>query len=140
MTQPLLEWKDDYLIGVESLDFEHRDLFARINELHQQLVRREDKARIEEALAGIHSRMAAHFALEEKFMRDTGFPNYARHKKEHVRFLDNIVEVIEEFVNDPGLGYADTLLAELRHWIINHVLTSDQELSVKADGQSSSSS
>ena len=126
---PLLEWSDAYLIGVDSLDREHLDLFARVNELNAQLARHEDKSRIEETLGEIHSRMMAHFALEEKFMRDTDFPNYARHKREHERFLSNIVEVIEEFRKVPGLGYSESLMAELKHWIINHVLTSDQELS-----------
>ena len=125
---PLLEWDDEYLIGVESLDQEHRDLFARVNELGAQLARQEDKARIEETLGEIYARMAAHFALEEKFMRDTDFPNFERHKREHERFLSNIVEVLEDFRKEPGLGYSVTVLAELKHWIINHVLTSDQEL------------
>ena len=125
---PLLEWNDEYLIGVESLDQEHRDLFAWVNELNAQLARREDKSRIEETLGEIHAHMAAHFALEEKFMRDTNFPNYDRHKREHERFLSNIVEVLEDFRKEPGLGYSETVMAELKHWIISHVLTSDQEL------------
>ena len=28
----LFQWDDAYLIGVDELDFEHKDLFARLNE------------------------------------------------------------------------------------------------------------
>ncbi|MCZ6870223.1 MAG: hypothetical protein O7G84_12035 [Gammaproteobacteria bacterium] len=38
----LFQWDDAYLIGVDELDFEHKDLFARLNELHEDLVRHEE--------------------------------------------------------------------------------------------------
>lgn len=134
MTKPLLEWNDEYLIGVEELDFEHKDLFDRLNELHKELARHDDKAKIEDCLGEIHARVSAHFALEEKFMRDTNFPNYEQHKREHDDFLDVIVEIIDEFRTDSELSYGDALEAQLQHWITHHITTSDQELSSLNEG------
>lgn len=130
MTKTLLEWSDEYLIGVDELDFEHKDLFNRLNELHTELVRHNDWARIEHCLGEIYARVLAHFALEERFMRDTNQPNYAQHKSEHDRFLEVIVDIIEAFRANPELGSAGALEAQLQQWIINHITASDQELGV----------
>ncbi len=129
MKLPLLEWNDAYLIGVEGLDFEHKDLFNRLNELHKELARHDDKAKIDDCLGEIYARVLAHFALEEKFMREAKSPNYAEHKSEHDEFLEVLVDIIEEFHNCSGLGSDTVLEDQLRHWIIDHIQTRDQELS-----------
>jgi hemerythrin len=127
-TKPLLDWSDEYLIGVEELDYEHRGLFNRLNELHEELAHHDEKAKIEDCLGEIHVRVEAHFALEEHFMLDNNFKNYSRHKKEHDEFLAVIVDLTEKFRTNPELSYGDELEEQLQHWIVNHILTSDQEL------------
>tara|TARA_B100000959_G_scaffold276338_1_gene330957 strand:- start:48 stop:467 length:420 start_codon:yes stop_codon:yes gene_type:complete len=126
--KPLIEWRDEYLIGVEELDYEHRDLINRLNELHEELVHHDEKRNIEDCLGEIHVRVVAHFALEERFMLDNKFKNYAHHKKEHDDFLEVIVDFIEKFRTNPELSYGDELEKQLQHWIVNHIITSDQEL------------
>ncbi len=130
MKLPLLEWNDVYLIGVEELDFEHKDLFNRLNELHEELARHDDTARIDNCLGEIYARVLAHFALEEKFMQETDSPNYEEHKSEHDEFLEVLVDIVEEFHNNSGLGSGTRLEDQLRHWIIDHIQTRDQELSL----------
>lgn len=127
-TKLLLDWRDEYLIGVEELDYEHRNLINRLNELHEQLAHHNEKAIIEDCLVEIHVRVEAHFALEERFMLDNDFKNYTHHKKEHDDFLAVIVDLIEKFRTNPELSYGDELEEQLQHWIVNHILTSDQEL------------
>ena len=33
----LFEWKDEYLLGLEPLDFEHKDLFQCINDVYEHI-------------------------------------------------------------------------------------------------------
>ena len=126
--KPLIEWRDEYLVGIEELDYEHTDLVNRLNELHEELVRHDDKGEIEGCLGEIHTRVVAHFALEERFMLDNKFANFTPHKKEHDEFLEVIVDLIEKFRSDPELSYGEELEKQLQHWIVNHIITSDQEL------------
>lgn len=128
MSNPLLRWRDEYLIGVEELDFEHKGLFERLNELHEDLADHDEKAKIEDCLGEIHTRVLAHFALEERFMLDTKFPNYEQHKKEHDDFLEVIADIIERFRTNSELSYGEALEAQLQHWILDHITTSDKEL------------
>lgn len=64
----LLEWKDEYLLGIESLDFEHGGLFETINELHAQCHVGASLEDVEACLGKFHAHLAAYFALEEYTM------------------------------------------------------------------------
>lgn len=130
MDTPYLQWDDAFLIGVEELDYEHKDLFKRLNTLHAELVAHEKKELIEECLSGIHVRVAAHFALEEKYMRDTHFPHFTRHKNEHDQLLEEVVEIICRFAKTEDDAYRDRLADMLQRWIIRHIQSSDQELAL----------
>ena len=123
-----MQWNDGYLIGVEELDYEHRDLFNRLNNLHQELLGQNDKENIEACLGEIHTRIMSHFALEERFMREAMTPTYEQHKREHDDFLEVIVDIIEQFRTDPDLSYGNTLEKQLRRWIVSHITTSDREM------------
>lgn len=127
-TSPL-RWQEEHRIGIEALDFEHQELFRRINALLDDFARRQDRAEIEACLGEIHARMAAHFALEEKFMRDKQYAGYARHKAEHDRFLDDFVTAMAEFENDSALLRSETLERNLTGWILEHVDTADKAMS-----------
>ncbi|MCK5433377.1 MAG: hypothetical protein KAJ03_11570, partial [Gammaproteobacteria bacterium] len=97
IVKPLFDWSDDYLIGIDELDYEHRDLINRLNELHGELAHHDEKGKIEDCLREIQVRVVAHFALEEHFMLENNFNNYAPHKEEHDNFLALIADLIEKF-------------------------------------------
>jgi hemerythrin len=61
-------------------DHEHHMLIGLINELHGDPVEGQPTLRISAFLGEVHARIAAHFALEEKFMRQRRYGGYAAHK------------------------------------------------------------
>ena len=135
MASPILEWIEDYRIGVDSLDYEHQDLFQRINELHAELTRHDDKAMVESCLGEIHARLESHFALEERFMREHKHAAYAGHKAEHDRFLDDFVGLMAAFAGDPGQALGPRLATLLSTWIVRHLTTHDRALALAWKGR-----
>lgn len=129
MGETFLEWTAVYRLGVEMLDYEHQDLFARLNELNAELLRHDEREKIEACLGEIYARMEAHFALEEQFMREHKFPGSAAHKTEHDQLLDEFMEFMMRFERDATLTYGPAEQATLKHWVVDHVLTSDLEMS-----------
>lgn len=111
------------------LDYEHQDLFARLNELHQELLNPAERESLEACLGEIHARMAAHFALEERFMRDKGYSDYEAHKSEHDDLLGEFIEFMMRFLHDPYLRYGEAEQRTLSRWILDHVLTTDRRMS-----------
>ncbi|MDP6574129.1 MAG: bacteriohemerythrin [Rhodospirillales bacterium] len=123
-------WSDDFLIGIEELDYEHRRLIENINELHRELLAHVDMDRVEDTLGGIHARMQAHFALEEHVMVSHEYPHYPEHKAEHERLLDEYTELMTKFERAPNLGDRVAMEDILRQWIVDHILTSDKKMSL----------
>lgn len=132
MGEKLFTWSDRYLIGVEELDFEHQNLLESLNTLHLDILRGDAPEIIEACVGEICTRVAAHFALEEQYMRRTKFVNYEEHKKEHDRFLDEIYDVVEMFNEDLDTDFQEALETRLEGWITNHILTSDKQLALKS--------
>jgi hemerythrin-like metal-binding protein len=124
----LLEWKDEYLLGVEALDFEHRDLFDCLNDLYEQCSHDASADTVGACLGRLHTRLAAHFALEENTMRELKNPYYTAHKAEHDRFLDEVTAAVASFGEDFEARDIDALAHRVREWIIKHITTSDRQL------------
>lgn len=123
-------WSDDFLIGIDELDYEHQRLIEDINKLQRQLLKHVDMDRIEDTLGSIHARMQAHFALEEHVMLSQEYSHYTEHKAEHEQLLDEYAEFMTKFEKDSNPGNRETVVGMLRQWIVDHILTSDKKMSL----------
>lgn len=124
----LFEWNDQYLLGLEPLDFEHMDLFRCINDLYDECRARSEGAELEDCLARLHARLAGHFALEEHTMREMNNPHYDAHKAEHDRFLEEVTEVVASFGTKPGEEHVEEFAIRVKEWILTHITTTDRQL------------
>lgn len=124
----LIEWRDEFRTGVASVDHEHQELIAVINDLHDDSAIHRDRAAVEGILGEIHSGISAHFALEEKIMRDMAYAGYAAHKAEHDALLDTIREIMEMVHRDAAFDYRSRLEHQLRHWFGDHFKGADAKL------------
>jgi hemerythrin len=134
--QRTIEWSEEFRIGIDELDFEHCHLIEDINRLHAELLEEVDMGRLAETLGSIHSRIQAHFALEERVMQANRYPHYADHKAEHERLLDEYTERIGNFQRDRNLDDRMAIESVLRRWIVDHILTSDRKMSLMVRGGS----
>ena len=123
----LLEWKDEYEVGVASVDYEHQELIASINDLYQAMQTRATAELVIDALGKIYAQISAHFALEEKIMREANYSSYAEHKRDHERLLDELLETMDSV--EGGNGYVvSELSSTLDEWFSNHFRTHDARL------------
>lgn len=128
----LLEWDERFLIGVPSVDYEHRELIGLVNEAYERLNRSGDKWAILDFLGEIYTRVSAHFALEERLMREKRYDRYAEHKTDHERLLDEILDIMDGY--EDGNFFSDGQFArKLRAWFADHFQTHDARLHRKLD-------
>lgn len=123
----LLQWKDEYMVGITEVDHEHRELIALINELHENAKADPDIDRVLEALGEIFALISAHFALEEKMMRETHYPAYGDHKEDHETLLDDLRDIMDD-VEDDGSFDEQQLSIDLNRWFSDHFRTHDAKL------------
>ena len=124
---PLLEWKSEYEVGDASVDHEHREMIALINDVYTAIGEGSDPEVVESGLAEIYATIAAHFALEERLMRRAKYPEYEAHKDDHEDLLDQIRDLMDDFTNDSQSG-AKRLQEALANWFSSHFSSFDARL------------
>jgi hemerythrin-like metal-binding protein len=122
----LLQWKDQYSVGIDAVDHEHRELIELINRLHDELsASRATPLSVEEFFGDLLKGISAHFALEERFMRDERYDQLTQHKADHERLLDDIRDMMDDVIGEPEV---DNLSARLDAWFSRHFETHDARL------------
>ena len=123
----LLEWRDEFRIGIEEVDHEHQELIGLINALHAALGDDRSSERVEGFLGEIFASISAHFALEEKVMRARHYDALAAHKADHERLLDDLRDLMDEQAGGAILD-EERFGARLAEWFAGHFRTHDARL------------
>ena len=123
----LVTWREDFSLGVEAVDVEHREMIELINALDASMGQGASHAVVVDTLGEIYARIAAHFALEEKIMRGAGYEHLAAHKNDHERLLDRLLDVIDS-VDEEGSYDRAALSDYLGGWFSVHFRVHDAKL------------
>jgi hemerythrin len=125
-----LEWKEQFSVGIDSVDYEHQNLMDMINTIYAELDDQRDIMEIEKAISDVHAEIAAHFALEERLMRNARYAEYEAHKNDHEDLLDQIRCMMDALASDPEPAL-DMLNEKLSNWFSGHFATFDARLHSK---------
>lgn len=131
------EFSDDYMIGIELIDKEHRELF-RIMEKANRLVRDwavgDEYDEIMEILKELKQYTKCHFADEEEYMESIRYEGLEAQKRAHDAFVDKIEGISVEEIDRNPHEYLESLMEFLLGWLINHILHSDKKIPIKEKG------
>jgi len=123
----LIDWRDEFSVGVDAIDHEHREMINLINDLDAAMQEEASHGAVVATLGDIYARIAAHFALEEKIMRNAAYAGYSAHKQDHELLLDSLLNVIDA-VDADGHYDRDALSHILDTWFSEHFRTHDAKL------------
>jgi len=123
----LLQWENRYSVGIEAVDHEHRELVDLINRLHEKATVQGSKVAVLGFFGDLYKAISAHFALEERFMREKRYDQLPQHKSDHERLLDEIRDIMEDYeVND--VFDEKTLAQRIDAWFSRHFESHDARL------------
>jgi hemerythrin len=121
---PILEWNDSLLLGVDQFDEHHRHLVSLINSANDTLQSGSDHEAVARLLDELVDYATYHFAAEEFWMQQFGYPRLEEHAREHEEFCIRVVE--QELLFDAG--HSDVLpglIVFLSAWLVEHIQRSD---------------
>jgi hemerythrin-like metal-binding protein len=121
-------WRDDFSVGIESIDYEHRELICLINMILERLEEGGDSEAIADFLGEVHARIAAHFALEEQIMRERKYDQFSDHKTDHERLLDDIRDIMDAYQPASYAEQKEAFAKRLEDWFGIHFKTRDARL------------
>ncbi|MDP4126423.1 MAG: hemerythrin family protein [Bacillota bacterium] len=125
----MLLWKDEYSIGVELIDEQHKHLFEIGNKIYDLLenylyVDKYDK--IVTIIKELSDYTKYHFKTEEDYMIQIKYPKYFNQKVEHDDFIQKIEEIdLGELDNNQDKHIRD-ILTFVFNWVLDHILKKDK--------------
>jgi len=123
-----LEWKDDYSVGIDSIDQQHKKLINLINQLQTAIDYSTGKEFEQEALDELVDYTKTHFTYEEGLLRDNDYPDYENHKAQHEKMFKKVEEVLSNYQHDQDSAMSDAV-EFLKDWLIKHINGTDKEYS-----------
>lgn len=121
-------WSDKFLVNVKEIDKQHKKLVSIINDLHSAMKEGKGMDIVSSAVENLADYAIIHFATEEKYMKQFGYPGYQEHKSEHDRFSQKALD-FKNGLKDEKVGLSVEVLLFIKDWITRHILGTDKKYS-----------
>ena len=123
-----VEWKDEYSVGIDSIDRQHKKLLNLINQLQTAVDYSTGEEFEREALDELVDYTKTHFTYEEGLMKDNDYPDFEPHKAQHEEMVAHVKETLSEYEKDQDTAM-NNAAKFLRKWLINHINGTDKQYS-----------
>lgn len=125
----MLKWKEDFSIGIDLIDTQHKHLFEIGNSAYELLkndlyVDKYDK--ILTIIDDLRQYTKYHFKCEENYMSEINSPEYSSQKEEHDAFIKKIDSINLNDIDEDQEKYIENLLAFVFNWILEHIIQKDK--------------
>lgn len=122
---PFMPWSDEFVLGIDSIDKQHRWLVDTTNRLHDELAshcpRQEE---LKKVLEGLMEYTVNHFIVEEDLFNRYGYPEEHAHRVRHDEFSRHALELLLKC--ERGEQVSGEVLEFLQTWLVKHILKEDK--------------
>jgi hemerythrin len=128
----MYEFKEEYKIGIDNIDAEHRKLFQIADRAYETLMDDfiPDKYDyIVDILSELKEYAATHFRHEEEYMMSIHYKRLISQKASHDEFIEKISEYDLQHLDENQKEAILEILDFLNDWLVNHILKSDKLIS-----------
>ena len=120
-----MEWEPRFLIGIEDIDAQHRQIFSLFQRLTEVSQESSNFNEVLQILQELTSFATEHFEAEETLMRETHFPDYLPHANEHLEFKEKVLQFCKSAIEDSSAKFLSDLVVFIQNWLENHLLKMD---------------
>ena len=119
-----LSFEPQFLIGIEIVDSQHRQIVDVVNELYASVI----SNKREKLPLGLLTRLVglakAHFDTEEQLLLAHACPGYLRHKAAHDGLAHNLIEYRDRIARREGVLTVE-YMELIKLWLIDHIAEFD---------------
>lgn len=118
-----MEWKDEYSMGIEEIDTQHRELISLFNRI---VATADSGARwdtVHYQVMDLRRFAEFHFEFEEALMRMYGYKELDEHAHSHRAFFARLNEI--EYLSNKDYVQKE-MLRFLSDWLMKHILVADK--------------
>jgi hemerythrin len=122
-------WNDSYLIGVEKVDNQHKELFKRVETLFNACNQGKGRDEVAGILQFLQDYVVEHFKSEEELQLKYDYPEYVSHKAMHEAFVKDFLELKKGFEANGTNGlFVIQVNKKVINWLTQHVAKVDKAL------------
>jgi hemerythrin len=124
----LINFGEEYSVGVQTINNQHKVLFGIINDLHEGMMTGQARSLTGPLLKKLVDYTRNHFTAEEAMMNAAAYPKLAAHQIKH----RDLVKQVEDYIARYDRGETTLniqLLNFLRDWLTNHIQKEDKQYS-----------
>jgi len=127
----MIQWRDEFALGVPAIDEQHRKLFEIANRAYsvlknELLVDKYDQ--IVNIFDELKDYTIYHFSFEENYMKSIGYRRFLSHKVQHDDFIQKINETDLNKLDENQEQYLIDTLEFVVDWIEKHILGVDKRI------------
>ena len=131
----LIKWSKNYLMGIDKLDEEHKELFRISDQIYNKVMERGDDAKyrlflMNETLEYMLRYFKRHVKSEEIYMREIGYAGYEFHKMLHDELYNMLLKKKADIVkrNECSKKEIAELVGDGIGWLLEHIITEDMAI------------
>lgn len=127
----MIRWSDDFKIGIEVIDEQHKTLFNIAENLHELLMLPHHTDRYDEIITLVNELKEYtkfHFNEEEKIMLTVSYNKLFSHKVMHNDFIEKMDSIDIYKVEENQTKYLLELVDYITTWITEHIMKTDKYL------------
>lgn len=127
----ILNWNNQLVLGIDSVDEQHRHLIDLANQLDEAVALGTDRDTLIKIVNSLIEYTVHHFQDEEQLMSASKYnPTvYAVHEAEHKEFMAKMMTIQSEVEADINALSKD-LMDYLVDWLCHHVLSTDKQMAL----------
>ena len=127
-------WDDKYSVNIREIDEQHKKLVSLVDELFEALRTGKGTAVLGKILTDLIQYTKTHFATEERYFKQYGYPDFPAHKVEHDLLTKQAVDLKQKF--DAGQTAISSQTGNfLKDWLINHIQKTDKKYTAFLNGK-----
>lgn len=116
-------WSDSFSVHNQLIDEQHKKLFELAHKAYSAGNKHTTRENIKEILSEFFQYMNVHFADEESYMEEIGYPEIEAHKELHKHIIKELSATIKNIksIND----MKEKLQVVSQEWLLQHILHND---------------
>lgn len=122
-----LTWSDDYVLGIDIIDKQHRQLFSYFEEIDDAIAMA-DRKTVAVVVNGLVNYAISHNTFEESLMEKANYPLTKAHRQIHQTFKARAEKYLLQLEagGDP-FKIAEQVKVYIGLWLISHVKHDDRD-------------
>jgi len=120
-------WSDEFSVGIESIDEQHKKLIDMIKTLHDAIADGKASEVMDEIFNGLFDYANYHFSYEEELFDKYGYPDAENHKKEHTELKRQVAQHRARLATGDRFMGEVLLLKFMQDWLVNHIMKTDMK-------------